>query len=448
MRCTGRSRTMTRAFWLYTACGLARVARSDVDAWAVDVEKDGEADPRGRGHGPEPLPTASGSMRCPATTPRRSASPAMDASGSFHGMASACSIRAVFESTRFRLPVQHRAGHRRRTDLRPAPGLRLPPHVRDLSVDFTALSFVAPEKVRFRFMLEGQDRTGRRWSTIATSSTRTCLAGHYRFRVLASNNSGVWNEEGAQLISRSRRPIYQTGLVPAACVAAAPGLFWAVSSAARPALVQQFNVTVEARVDERTRIARELHDTLLQSFQGLLLMFQSALKLLPDRPVEARQTARVARSNRPAAATTEAATPCRGCEPRASRRPIPPTLWNIVAELTREQADSAPRFASRRRVRLDDLKPVVRRRGLSHHGRGAAQCLAARAAQHIAAEIRYDERQFRLRVRDDGKGSTSRRSGATRPPATLACTGCASAPRRSVAASTCGASPDSGRRSW
>ena len=48
-------------------------------------------------------------------------------------------------------------------------------------------------------------------------------------------------------------------------------------------------MTLEARVSERTRIARELHDTLLQSFQGLLLRFQSAAKLLPERPDEARQ---------------------------------------------------------------------------------------------------------------------------------------------------------------
>src|SRR5262249_18532005 len=54
-------------------------------------------------------------------------------------------------------------------------------------------------------------------------------------------------------------------------------------------LTHQFNVTLEARVSERTRIARELHDTLLQSFQGLLLRFQSVSKLLPARPEEAKQ---------------------------------------------------------------------------------------------------------------------------------------------------------------
>src|SRR6185503_10344155 len=54
-------------------------------------------------------------------------------------------------------------------------------------------------------------------------------------------------------------------------------------------LAHQFNMTMEARVSERIRIARELHDTLLQSFQGLLLRFQSASNILPARPVEAKQ---------------------------------------------------------------------------------------------------------------------------------------------------------------
>src|SRR4029434_4577841 len=54
-------------------------------------------------------------------------------------------------------------------------------------------------------------------------------------------------------------------------------------------LAHLFDLTMEARVSERTRIARELHDTLLQSFHGLLLRFQSAAEVLPERPVEARQ---------------------------------------------------------------------------------------------------------------------------------------------------------------
>src|SRR5262249_13796562 len=79
-----------------------------------------------------------------------------------------------------------------------APGnLRLPPLARDLEIEYTALSFVAPEKVRFRYKLEGFDRD---WQDVANrrQAFYTNLPPrNYRFRVMACNNSGVWNEAGA-----------------------------------------------------------------------------------------------------------------------------------------------------------------------------------------------------------------------------------------------------------
>ena len=66
-------------------------------------------------------------------------------------------------------------------------------------------------------------------------------------------------------------------------------LLWAIYLLRLNELRRQFSTALEARVDERTRIARELHDTLLQSFQGLLLVFQAVSNLLPERPDEAKQ---------------------------------------------------------------------------------------------------------------------------------------------------------------
>jgi hypothetical protein len=73
--------------------------------------------------------------------------------------------------------------------------LRLPPLVRDLEIDYTALSLVAPEKNRFKYKLEGYDRD---WQDVG--NRRQAFYGNlsprnYRFRVIASNNSGVWNTE-------------------------------------------------------------------------------------------------------------------------------------------------------------------------------------------------------------------------------------------------------------
>ena len=88
----------------------------------------------------------------------------------------------------------------------PAPDLWLPRDVRDVSIDFTALSFVAPEKIRFRYILEGQDPEWKEVVNDRRAHYSNLPPGQYRFRVVASNNSGIWNEAQA-CSSRSRRPI-------------------------------------------------------------------------------------------------------------------------------------------------------------------------------------------------------------------------------------------------
>jgi signal transduction histidine kinase len=119
--------------------------------------------------------------------------------------------------------------------------------------------------------------------------TRTCGPGRTGFRVIASNNSGVWNEEGATLEFAIPPMWYQANWFRVLCVFALLAMIFAAYRLRVRQLAHQFNMTLEARVSERTRIARDLHDTLLQSFQGLLLRFQSVLTILPERPQEARQ---------------------------------------------------------------------------------------------------------------------------------------------------------------
>ena len=174
-----------------------------------------------------------------------------------------------------------RADHCRSQDLRcVCQGWRLPPLVRDLEIDYTALSLVAPEKILFRYKLEGLDRDwqdvgNRRQAFYTNLPPRT-----YRFRVIACNNSGVWNETG-RLFDFSIAPAYyQTVWFRLLCAAAFLALLWALYLLRLQQLRHQFTIGLEARVNERTRIARELHDTLLQSFQGAVFQFQAARKLL------------------------------------------------------------------------------------------------------------------------------------------------------------------------
>ena len=169
-------------------------------------------------------------------------------------------------------------------------GLRLPPRIRNLAIDYTALSFVAPEKVRFRYKLEGQNRN---WHEVINDRQvqYTNLApGTYRFRVIASNNSGVWNETGATLEFSIAPAYYQTRWFQALAVASAFARCcgWRIGSVSVRSRAQ-FSGALDERVNERMRIARELHDTLLQSFHGLLLRFQTASYLLLEHPADAKE---------------------------------------------------------------------------------------------------------------------------------------------------------------
>ena len=108
--------------------------------------------------------------------------------------------------------------------------------------------------------------------------------------MLASNNSGVWNEAGDSLDFSIDPAYYQTVWFRLSLVAAFFGLLWALYRYRLHQLAREFNAQLEGRVDERTRIARELHDTLLQSFQAALFEFQAARNLFSKGREEAIQT--------------------------------------------------------------------------------------------------------------------------------------------------------------
>src|SRR4029079_19490161 len=168
-------------------------------------------------------------------------------------------------------------------------GLVLPDRLLNLSIDYTALSLVAPEKVRFRYMLEGQDAFWKEVVNDRKVQYSDLPPGSYRFRVTASNNSGVWNDTGATLEFSIAPAYYQTPWFAALLVIATAALLWEAYRLRVAHIARQFERSLDARVSERTRIARDLHDTLLQSFHGLLLRFQTVSYLLPEHPADAKQ---------------------------------------------------------------------------------------------------------------------------------------------------------------
>jgi hypothetical protein len=125
------------------------------------------------------------------------------------------------------------------------------------------------------------DRFDRGWQfTDATRrfATYTHLdPGDYTFRVKASNNDGVWNEQGVALHIRILPPWWGTWWFRACFAAALLAFVWGLYQLRLRQLGAQFSMRLEERVGERTRIARDLHDTLLQSFHGVMLYFQTGI---------------------------------------------------------------------------------------------------------------------------------------------------------------------------
>jgi signal transduction histidine kinase/ligand-binding sensor domain-containing protein len=164
----------------------------------------------------------------------------------------------------------------------PRENLRIPPLTRDLEIDYTALSFVAPQKVRFRYRLDGRDLDWQNAGTRRQAFYTDLPPGSYRFRVIASNNDGVWNEAGATLAFTIAPAWFQTrwffGLVTLSAVA----LLWIVYQLRVRQIAASIGARFEGRLAERTRIARDLHDTLLQTVQASKIIADEALRNAKD----------------------------------------------------------------------------------------------------------------------------------------------------------------------
>ncbi len=172
----------------------------------------------------------------------------------------------------------------------PGP-VQLPAGTSGVQLDYTALSLTAPERVRFRYRLVGADtdwvEAGGRRQAFYTN----LAPGTYRFQVIASNNDGVWNEEGASLDLTIPPTFLQSiwfklllGLLAVLLLALI--FFLRLKQVSR-----RMRGRFEVQLVERERIARELHDTLLQGIQALLLHVKIAANALPDgaaprRPLE------------------------------------------------------------------------------------------------------------------------------------------------------------------
>jgi signal transduction histidine kinase len=277
--------------------------------------------------------------------------------------------------------------------------LTLPAATSNIEIDFAALSFADPKAVSVRYILEGYDAgwidPGARRQAFYTNLPPR----DYRFRVIAANADGAWNRAGAAVSFEIPPTFLQSYSFLALCVALTLLLFWLAYRLRMAQVASRIRTRLEERMGERERIARELHDTLLQSVQGLVLRFQSvahrmppgepsrahlesALRIADEVIVEGRNRVRDLRaggnSDDPLANLQELADAA-GFDP-----PIP---IRIVVEGRPRRVDPLV-AAETRRIAGEALFNIAR------HAR----------ADSVDVAITYGDRQLGLQIRDDGVG--------------------------------------------
>lgn len=266
---------------------------------------------------------------------------------------------------------------------------------KNLEIRYAGLTFVSPEKVSFRYFLEGYDKHWTDAGTRREAFFTNLPPGQFRFEVLARNADGVWSKQAASLGLTIEPRLYQRAwFFPLA--AALLGLLVAAGYRVR---IRRLNSRFALVLAERSRIARELHDTLLQGLSGITMQLQAVWARLPASnekqflgdiikdaarcSQEARQSLWGLRSSRPGA----------------------PEFSEHLATLARQAVEG------KGIALVLELQPVSLRStpGIEFQLLRIAQEAISNALNHSRAAtlkigLRVDKQQLRLTVDDDGKG--------------------------------------------
>jgi signal transduction histidine kinase/ligand-binding sensor domain-containing protein len=289
--------------------------------------------------------------------------------------------------------------------IEPVPGLTLPTYTTAVRFDYAGVSLTAAEKVRYRYRLDGIDTAWRELTAARQALYTNLRPGHYTFHVIAANNDGVWNESGASLTFVIPPAFVQTGWFIALCVAGGAAAVWALVRLRVRQVRRRLEQRMEDRLNERTRIARELHDTLLQGFQGLMFRLQAVRQLLPERPGDAAKSLDSAMQvgDQAIGEGRDAVQNMRSSS--FDDRDLATSLSALGTEL-RKGIDPAskPEYRIVVEGKPRELTAVVRDEAYRIAREAVSNAYRHAKADHIETEVTFGDADFTIRVRDDGIG--------------------------------------------
>ena len=258
------------ALWLYAQCGLVRVADTELREWWDGTKASVKADTFDVFDGARPSYAA--------FQPHASRSP--DGRLWFANQ----NVVQMIDPNHLEVntlppPVHVEQIVADRVNYSASGQISLPALTRDLEIDYTALSFVVPQKVRFRYRLENHDPDWQEPGTRRQAFYSDLRPGKYRFHVIACNNDGVWNERGRNA-SFSVAPLWYQTNCRFGFYASPRCRHRMVDSLShsREQIAKAIGARFDERLSERTRMARELHDTFLQTIQGSKFVVDDGLE--------------------------------------------------------------------------------------------------------------------------------------------------------------------------
>jgi signal transduction histidine kinase/ligand-binding sensor domain-containing protein len=268
---------------------------------------------------------------------------------------------------------------------------------RQLQIAYTGLSLMAPERVRFRYRLDGLDRN---WTEAGTRRNVVYVnlpPRRYRFRVIACNNDDVWNTQGAVLAFRVQAYFYQTWWFVGLCVSVPAFLAWGVHRLRVRRLVSRFQLIAQ----ERARFTRELHDSLLQGFAGVVYQLEAAARQFESAPETSKQRLERAIDQADQSLQEARRTILSMRLPALESSTLPEALSAIAARLT---GGTSILFHLEVKGRVRHL-PYDAQANMYLIGREAITNSVNHAqATRILAGLAYSEKELRLMVQDDGVG--------------------------------------------
>ena len=277
--------------------------------------------------------------------------------------------------------------------------LKLPAATANIEIDYAVLSFADPERVRVRYKLEGFDRDWVDPGTRRQAFYTNLPPGKYKFRVIAANNDGVWNRTSAPLEFEIPPTFVQSVWFLLLCFGLVIASLWLLYRIRVAQIANRIRSQLEERIKERERIARELHDTLLQGVQGLILRFQAVADKIPfeEKPRKQLEAALAAADDvvvdarnrvRDLRGTEATGDLCTIIEQLVAATPFdPPIPVRIVVE-------GRPRLLHP--LIAAEITRIVREAlfNMAHHARASSAEIA----------IGFEARYLAIRIRDDGVG--------------------------------------------